>query len=116
MNRVERARHAALAAERSEDLASEIHLVDATDAPDEQHLIRSVGKAERPGGRREIPDRLAISFGVEGLNPAVAAIGDVDDVVVVDDETVWCVEIARLTAALTPGLHEIPVLVVLGDA
>src|SRR5207344_389862 len=71
---------------------------------------------ERPRRGRQIPDGLPVALGVERLDAAVSAVRDVDDVVVVDDEAVRRVEVARLPAPLAPRLHEIPVLVVLRDA
>ena len=56
------------------------------------------------------------SIGVEDLDAAVAAIGDVNVVVRIDGDTVRGVELAGLVAWFAPGLEPVPVLVDFGDA
>src|SRR5438105_4040055 len=116
VNGVNGAGHAAGAAEGAQDLAGEIHLVDPAHAAHEHYLCGSIGEAERPRGGRQVPNRFPISLSVESLDAAVATVGDINDVVVVHHETVRGVEVARLAAALTPGLDEISVLIELHNS
>src|SRR5205807_4141255 len=116
VNRVNGAGHAPGSAEGAQDLAGEIHLVDPAHAAHEHHLRGSIGEAERPGGGRQVPNRFAIPLGVESLDAAVATVGDINDVIIVHHNTVRGVEVARLAAALTPGLDEISVLIELRHA
>src|ERR1700686_3502183 len=111
VNGVNGASHAAGVAEGAQDLAGEVHLVNPAHAAHEHHLIGSIGEAERPGRSRQVPNRLPISLSVESLDAAVAAVGDINDVVTVHHDTVRGVEVARLAATLTPGLNEVAVLV-----
>ena len=116
MNGVNGAGHAAGAAEGAQDLAGEVHLVDPAHAAHEHHLIGSIGEAERPGRSRQVPNRFPIALRVENLDAAVAAVGDIDDVVIVDHNTVRGVEVARLVATPAPVLDEVAILIELGNA
>src|ERR1700676_3572707 len=107
VNGVNGASHAAGVAEGAQDLAGEVHLVDPAHAAHEHHLIGSIGEAQRPGRSRQVPNRFPISLSVESLDAAVAAVGDIDDVVIVDDNTVRRIEGARLVATPTPVLDEV---------
>src|ERR1019366_9166010 len=100
VNRVKGAGHAAGAAEGAQDLAGEIHLVDPAHAAHEHNLSGSVGEADRPWRGRHVPNRFQIALSVKGLDAAVTAVGDIDDVVMVHHKTVRGVEVARLAAAL----------------
>src|SRR5260370_23279577 len=57
-----------------------------------------------------------VSVGVESLDGAVAAIGDVNIVLRVDSDAVRDVELAGLIAGLAPGFEPVAVLVNFGDA
>src|ERR1700719_5093658 len=92
VNGVNGASHAAGAAEGAQDLAGEVHLVDTAHAAHEHLLIGSIGEAERPGRSRQVPNRFPISLSVETLDAAVAAVGDIDDVVVIYHNTVRGIE------------------------
>src|ERR1700720_1414897 len=104
VNGVNGASHAAGVAEGAQDLASEVHLVDPPHAAHVHHLIGSIGEAERPGRSRQAPNRLPIALSIENLDAAIAAVGDIDDVVIVDHNTVRGIEGARLVATPTPVL------------
>src|SRR5207302_9390128 len=116
VNGINGAGHAAGAAEGAQDLAGEVHLVDPANATHEHHLIGSIGEAERPRRSRQVPNRFPSALSIENLDAAIATVGDINDVVIVDHQTVRSVEVARLAAALTPGLDEISVLIELGDS
>src|SRR2546428_7945963 len=115
VNGVNGAGHAAVAAEGAQDLAGEIHLVHPAHAAHEHHLIGSIGEAERPGRGRQVPNRFPIALRVENLDTAVAAVGDVDYVVIVHHKTVGGVEVARLATTLTPGVNEVAIFIELGN-
>src|SRR4029077_8235934 len=83
VNGVNGASHAAGTAERAQNLAGEVHLVDPAHAAHEHHLIGSIGEAERPGRSRQVPNRLPIAISIENLDAAIAAVSDIDDVVIV---------------------------------
>jgi hypothetical protein len=72
----------------------------------------------RVGADGEIDRDLAeeFSIGVEDLDAAIAAVGDVDIVVRVDANVVRGVELAGLIAGLAPGFEPDTVFVGLGDA
>src|SRR5262249_34857996 len=68
-------------------------------------------------GRTDVGDlRLRRAIAVEHLDPLVAGVGDVDVALRVERDAVQHAELARLTAAVSPGLDEVAVLVELGDA
>src|SRR5579871_333021 len=102
--------------ELTQYLAGEIHLVNAAHAADEHHLIRSLGEAERPCRGRQLHHLFQIAVGVKTLHAVVRAISDIDDVVVINHQTVRSIEIARLRAALSPRLDEVAVLIKLDYA
>src|SRR5579859_1360329 len=116
VNGVNGASHAAGVAEGAQDLAGEVHLVDPAHAAHEHRLIGSIGEAERPGCSRQVPNGFPISLSVENLNTAVAAVGDINDVVIVDDNTVRGIEGARLVATPAPVLDEVSILIELRHA
>src|SRR5882762_8168122 len=70
------------------------------------------------GGSGNIDGDLAeeFSIGVEYLDAAIAAIGDVDIVLCVDGDAVRNVELAGLVAGFAPGFEPNAVLVGFGDA
>jgi hypothetical protein len=129
-------------AEPAEELAVEAEFVDAAGegVGGEEDLIGRRSNADGPGsawrhgtcclrgaiadgGTRvgadgEVDRDLAQEFsvGVEDLNAAIAAVGDVDVVVRVDADVVGRVELAGLVAGLTPGFEPDTVFVGLGDA
>src|SRR3989441_505291 len=116
VNGVNGAGHAAVAAEGAQDLAGDVHLVDPAHAAHEHHLIGSIGEAERPGRGRQVPNRFPIALSIEDLDAAIATVGDIDDVVIVDHNTVRGVEGARLVATPTPVLDEVAILIELRHA
>src|SRR6202049_3476808 len=116
VNGVNGAGHAAGAGEDAQDLAGEVHLVDPAHAAHEHHLMGSIGEPERPGRSRHLPDSFQFALRVENLDAAVAAVGDIDDVVIVDHNTVRGIEEARLVATPTPVLNEVATLIELGNA
>src|SRR5256886_2929931 len=70
------------------------------------------------GGRGNIDCELAekLSVGIENLDAAVAAVGDINVVLRIDGDAVRDVELAGLIAGFAPGLEPIAVLIDLGDA
>src|ERR1700674_1056175 len=116
VNGVDGAGHAAVVAEGAQDLAGKIHLIDPAHAAHEHYLIRSTREAERPGRGRQVPNRFPTALRVENLDTAVGAVGDVNDVVIVDHNTVRSVERARLVPTPTPVRDEVAILIELGDA
>ena len=57
-----------------------------------------------------------IALAVEYLNPTVAAVRHVDPALGVCRDIMRCVELARLIAAITPGLDPVPIAVDFCDA
>ena len=70
------------------------------------------------GRHRHIDGDLAqeLAVAVEHLDAPVAAVGDIDIALGVGADAVRRAELARLAAAVAPGLHPVAVLVDLGDA
>src|ERR1700674_5559875 len=68
--------HAGVATEGAQDLAGEVHLVDPAHAAHEHHLIGSTREAERPGRRRQVPNRFPSALRVENLDAAVGPVCD----------------------------------------
>src|SRR5262249_58060338 len=116
VNPVHHAGHAAELAERSDDLAAKVHLVHAADAADVEHLGAATRHAERPRVSAQAPLLLERAFGVEHLDATVLPVGDVEIVLRVDHDRMRGIEVARSSAALAPTLHQVALLVELGDA
>ena len=88
-----------------------------------RHGARGLRRSIADGGTRVGADREVdrdlpqeFSIGVEDLNAAIAAVGDVDVIVRVDADVVRGVELAGLIAGLTPGFEPDTVFVGFGDA
>src|SRR5260370_3556550 len=129
-------------AEDAENFSVEAEFVDAAgeSVGGEKNLIGAGGDAESPrragrhgagcgsgliaysgagfGGSGNVDGDLAEEFpvGVEDLDAAIAAIGDVDIVLRVDGDAVRRVELAGLVAGLAPGLEPVAVLIGFADA
>ena len=142
MNPAELARLFTGFAEYAENLAIESELVDAAGERVRgiQNLIGSGGDADGPGGPRRhrasggggfvadggtsvgwrghVDGELAEEFsgGVENLDAAVAAVGNINIVLHVDGNAVWRVELAGLRARFAPGHQPVSVFVDFCDA
>src|SRR5262245_30222436 len=108
---VHHAGHLAELAERAEDLAAQVHLEHAPDAADVHYRAGTAGEAERPGIATRAPLLLEVAVSVEGLDAAVLAVGDIEDVVGVDHDRMRRVELPVPGAALAPALHQVALLV-----
>src|ERR1700736_2980739 len=82
-------RQLASLAEYSQHAAIQIHLVDAPDTPDKDHLMGAWRDAQRPRRPDVVPLLQKLSVRVEHLNATGAAIGNVQISFGVDDDRVW---------------------------
>src|SRR5262249_31042292 len=65
--------------------------------------------AQRAGAMQVVPLRLILAVAVEYLHAVVLAVSDIDPAVLVGDDVVHDVELARIGAGLAPGLDELAV-------
>src|SRR3977135_4454204 len=108
---------APVVSERPENFARKIELVDLSNAPDINHLSRPGRDAERPGrARKVVPNLFEVALGVKDLDAAVATVGHVQGLVLVDDDAVRCTEITLPVATLAPRLHKVAFFVELCHA
>ncbi len=78
--------------------------------------IADGGASVRGDGRVDRDLAQEFSFGVEDLNAAIAAVGDVNVVMRIDADVVRSVELAGLIAWLAPGFEPDAIPVGFGDA
>lgn len=107
---IDRAGKAFRSAERAENLAGEVHFVDATHAPDEHHLIGAAGETQSPRRSRQVPHCFEIPFRIEHLDTTIGAVGDLNHILDVYHDAVGRVEFARPVAAFAQDSTKFPTL------
>src|SRR5579871_4295028 len=101
-------------AERSQDVAIEVHFVDAAlvRVGGVKHLVRPGGDADGPRGTDVGESLEKLSITVEDLDEIVLAVSDIDVAVRVGGDGVYGMELARFGATLAPFRDPVAVLVI----